>query len=94
MSSKLIHDIQPDNMWGGFGQSMAILNYMTTGLVYKVKIPVTYIDTGEFQVDVEVDSVAEEHNCDWRDYPEVCQDCYENHIDGLAQMQEDEYRYG
>ncbi len=87
MSTKLIHDIQPDNMWGGFGQSMAILNYMTTGLVYTKKIPVTYIDTGEFEVDVNV-----EHSCDWRDYPEVCEQCFENHIDGLQQFEEDNYR--
>jgi hypothetical protein len=77
-------------MWGGFGQSMAILNYMTTGLVYKVKIPVTYIDTGTFNVPVNVQEDV--HSCDWRDYPEVCQDCYENHIDGLTQFEEDQYR--
>lgn len=90
MSTKYIfkpgHDIQPDNMWG-FGQSVAMLNFMTTGLVYTKKIPVTYVDTGEFEVDVEV-----EHYCDMRDYPEVCQSCYENHIDGLQQFQEDNYR--
>ena len=95
MSTKFIkyifkpgHDIQPDNMWG-LGQFTAMLNHMTTGLVYTKKIPVKYIDTGEYEVDVEV-----EHACDWRDYPEVCEQCFENHIDGLQQFEEDNYRHG
>lgn len=85
-TTKLIHDIQPDNMWG-FGKSMAILNYMTTGLVYEKKIPVTYIDTDEEEIEVEV-----YHECDLRDYPEVCGDCWDRHLDNVAQMQEDNYR--
>ena len=80
------HDIQPDNMWG-LGQFTAMLNFMTTGLVYIKKIPVTYVDTGEFEVEVTTD-----HACDGRDYPEVCEQCFENHIDGLAQFEEDNYR--
>lgn len=84
---KKIHDIQPDNMWGGFGQSMAMLNFMTTGLVYTKKIPVTYVDTGEYEIEVNV-----LHECDMRDYPEVCNDCFEHHVELAQQMDEDNYR--
>ena len=85
----LIHDIQPDNMFFGLGKSVAMLNFMTTGLVYTKKIPVTHIMTTPQIVEVET-----EHYCDMRDYPEVCVECYENHIEGLNQYAEDTYRYG
>lgn len=78
------HDIQPDTMWV-FGKAVAQLNYMTTGLIYTKKIPVTYVDTGEYEVEVT-------HYCDMRDYPEVCEKCAENYLEGKAQLEEDMYR--
>lgn len=86
---KLIHDIQPDNMFFGLGKSIAQLNFMTTGLVYTKKIDVRYIPDQEY---IEVNKFDEEHHCDFRDYPEVCEECYENHMDGYKQFKEDEYR--
>ncbi len=88
-SSKLIHDIQPDNMWGGFGQSMAMLNFMTTGLIYNKKIDVKYIDTGEYEVEVTVDD-----GCDDLPYWKKCEYHLDEYIDGKQQFEEEQYRNG
>ena len=82
-----IHDIAPNNML--LGNTIAQLNYLTTGLVYEKKIPVTHIMTLPRKVDVDI-----EHYCDFRDYPEVCSVCFEHHVELARQMDEDRYRDG
>lgn len=74
---------------GWMQEFSAELGYLAQGLTIRKKVITVDYQPTEYDIEVEV-----EHFCDMRDYPEICEECYENHREGLNQYAEDVYRYG